>query len=125
METNKQNLPESNPNEQPQEELDDLQKKVRAIPDRKWLWIQRIAGALLGMLSGFLLTYFGNFDSTRMYSTIGAVLVALLVPNLTEKRIKRSVQKGRVAMIIALGAWLVVYAGIMLLSGEPLIAKTA
>jgi hypothetical protein len=114
-----------NPNEQPQEELDDLQKKVRAIPDQQWLWIQRIAGALLGILSGFLLTYFGNFDSTRMYSTIGAVLVALLVPNLTEKRIKRSVQKGRVAMIIALGAWLVIYAGIMLLSGRPLIANPA
>lgn len=125
METNKPALPENEPIEQPQEELDDLQKKVRAIPEKRWLLIQRIAGVALGLLSGFLLTYLGNFDSTRMYGTIGAVVVALLVPNLTEKRIKRSVQKGRLMMIIALGAWLVVYAGIMLLSGKPLIANPA
>lgn len=109
--------------EQPQEELDDLQKKIHAIPDDRWLLIQRIGGTFLGLLSGFLLTYLGNFDSTRMYGTIGAVVVAMLVPNLTERRIKRSVQKGRLMMLIALGAWLVVYAGIMLLSGKPLIAN--
>ncbi len=123
METNEPRLPETNPEEQPPEELDALQKKVRSFPEKQWLLIQRAGGAFLGLLCGFLLTYLGNFDSTRLYGTIGAVLVALLLPNFIEKRIKRTVQKGRVMLMIGLGVWLVVYAAIMLMSGNPLIAK--
>lgn len=125
METNEPRLPETTPEEQPEEELDALQKKVRSFPEKQWLLIQRVAGTLLGLLCGFLLTYLGNFESTRFYGTIGAVLVALIVPNLAEKRIKRSVQKGRVMLMIGLGVWLVAYAAIMLLSGHSIIAKPA
>ena len=44
---------------------------------------------------------------------------------LIEKRVKRSVQKARIAMMIALGVWLLGNLLYMLLSGVPIISKTA
>lgn len=105
---------------QPPEELDDLQKKIHAYPEQQWNLFQRIGGAVLGLLCGYLLTFFGNYESVGMYGTIAAVLIALFVPRMIEKRIKRSVQKGRVALMIGLGVWLVAYLGIMLIRGVPL-----
>ncbi len=102
-------------------ELDELQTRVHNYPDSKWALIQRVCGAALGATCGLLLTYLGNFPSIGMYGTIGAVLIALFVPNLIEKRIKRSVQKGRVALLIALAVWLGAYALIMILRGVPMI----
>jgi len=125
--------PETEPGPQPQEpresqppeELDELQRKVRAIPEQRWNLIQRAAGAALGLICGFLLTYLGSFESTGMYGTIGAVLIALFVPNMAEKRIKRPVQKGRIALMIALGIWLAAYALIMIVRGEPILVQPA
>jgi len=125
LEQNESHIPESNQNDQPPEELDDLQKKVQAYSEKQWTLIQRVAGVLLGLLSGFLLTYFGAFESTSLYGTIGALLIALLLPNMVEKRIKRSVQKGRIMLMIALGVSLVIYAVYMLASGVPIISKAA
>ncbi len=129
METNKprntqteQNLPdqEQKPEAMPPEELDDLQTKVRNYSEQQWALIQRICGAVLGLLCGYLLTYFGNYESIGMYGTIAAVLIALFVPGMIEKRIKRTVQKGRIALMIGLGVWLLAYLGIMLIQGVPL-----
>lgn len=125
METNEPRLPENNPNGQPQEELDELQKKVRAYPEQQWNLIQRISGGALGLLCGFLLTYFGTLESTGMIATIGAVLIALFVPRFVENRVKRSMQKGRVMLMIALGVWLIGFASYMLIAGVPLVAKPA
>ena len=50
-----------------------------------------------------------------------AVLIALLLPNVIEKRVRRKIQKGRAAMLIGLAAWLVGYTLIMVLSGVPLL----
>lgn len=123
METNQEKAPDTNPNEQPPEELDDLQKKIHAYSEKQWTLIQRVSGAALGLLCGFLLTYFGSFESTGMYGTIGALLIALLVPNIAEKRIKRTVQKGRIMLMISLGVWLAAYAAYMLATGVPIISK--
>jgi len=106
----------------PQEELDDLQTKVRNFPESTWFLYQRISGAVLGLLCGYLLTYFSQYESIGMYGTIAAVLIALFVPGMIEKRVKRSVQKGRVALMIALAAWMLVYLLIMVISGVPLVA---
>ena len=114
-----QSAPESEP--QVVLELDELQTRVHNYPEPKWTLIQRICGAALGVICGLMLTYLGNFPSIGMYGTIGAVLIALFVPNLVEKRVKRSIQKGRVALLIALAVWLIGYALIMLLSGVPFI----
>ncbi len=103
------------------EELDDLQTKVRNLPEAKWNLFQRIGGAVMGLLCGYLLTYFGQYESIGMYGTIAAVLVALFVPGMIEKRVKRTVQKGRVALMLALAAWMLAYLLIMLLNGTPLV----
>ena len=109
----------------PTEELDELQTKVRNLPEAKWTLYQRIGGGILGLLCGYLLTYFGSYESIGMYGTIAAVLIALLAPNLIEKRVKRSLQKGRVALMLGLAAWMLVYLAIMLLNGTPLLTNPA
>lgn len=114
-----QSAPPAEP--QPEVELDQLQTRVRSYPEKQWVLIQRIVGAALGALCGFMLTYLGSFESIGLYGTIGAVLVALLLPNLIEKRIRRNIQKGRIALLIGLAVWLVGYTLIMLLSGVPII----
>ena len=58
-----------------------------------------------------------------MYGTIGAVLIALLLPRMAKSASKRSIQKGRVAMMIALALWLVVTAAAMLIKGVPIFTK--
>ena len=129
METNKPNesleptQPAVDPNAAPQppEDLDELQTRVNNYPEKTWTLIQRIAGVALGLLCGLLLTYFSNFESIGMFSTIGAVLIALLLPNVIEKRVRRKIQKGRAAMLIGLAAWLLGYTLIMVLSGVPLL----
>jgi len=106
-----------------EEELDDLQKRVRAYPEAKWNLIQRVCGALIGVLCGSLLTYFSAMESIGMYGTIGALLIALFVPRLAEKRLKRSVNKGRTAMLSALALWIAVYAIVMIIKGVPFLTE--
>jgi len=125
LETNEPNKLDNNTNEQPPEELDELQQKIHDYPEEKWNLYQRIGGAALGLLSGFLLTYFGSFESTGLIGTVGAVAVALLVPNLIEKRVKRSLRKGRFALMIALGVWLIGNALFMMSQGVPIISNPA
>ena len=130
MESNEPRLPAQKPEEpvsprgaepQPAEELDELQTRVSRYPEKTWTLIQRACGAVLGMLCGLLLTYFSNFESIGMFSTIAAVLIALLLPNFVEKRVKRKIQKGRAAMLIGLAAWLIGFTLIMVLRGVPII----
>lgn len=130
METNEPRLPEQGPNAQPPErdtepqpaeELDELQTRVRNYPEKTWLRIQRVGGAALGVICGLLLTYFANMESIGMIGTIGAALIALLAPNMIEKRVRRSIQKGRVALMIAFAVWLAGYTALMLIKGVPII----
>lgn len=130
MESNEPRLPAQKPEEpvstresdpQPAEELDELQQRIHDYPEKTWALIQRACGAALGLLCGVLLTYFSNFESIGMISTIAAVLIALLLPNVIEKRVKRKITKGRTAMLIGLAAWLVGYTAVMLLQGVPIL----
>lgn len=128
-------LQKPNPEDQPEqpetpevintepEELDDLQKRVRDYSDRKWNAILTVCGGLVGLLCGALLTVFSAMESIGMYGTIGAVVIALLLPRFAEKRVKRSVQKGRVAMMISLALWLAVTAAVMIIKGVPIFTK--
>ncbi len=128
-------LQKPNPEEQPEqpetpevintepEELDDLQQRVRDYSDRKWNAILTVCGGLVGLLCGALLTVFSAMESIGMYGTIGAVVIALLLPRFAEKRVKRSIQKGRVAMMIALALWLAVTAAVMIIKGVPIFTK--
>ena len=140
METNKTQTPETNPEtkpeaepevklqpnnteHQPPEELDDLQTKVRDLPESKWNLYQTIGGAVTGAVCGYLLTELSSYPSIGMYGTIGAALLALFGPRLVEKRLKRTVQKARVWMMIALGVWLLAKLLFMLISGVPILNK--
>ncbi len=117
--------PQERETDQPAEELDELQTKVRSFPEEQWTLYQRLGGGVLGIVCGLLLTLVGSYESVGMYGTIGALLVALIVPNMIEKRVKRSIRKGRIALIITFAAWLVAYAAFMLISGVPIIANPA
>ena len=140
METNGTRSPETNPDtnpetepeaklqphnaeQQPPEELDDLQKKVRDLPESKWNLYQIIGGAVTGAACGYLLTEVSSYPSIGMYGTIAAALLALFGPRMVEKRIKRTMQKTRVWMMIALGVWLLAKMLFMLLSGVPILTK--
>ena len=116
-------LQPNNAEHQPPEELDDLQTKVRNLPESKWNLYQTIGGAVTGAVCGYLLTELSSYPSIGMYGTIAAALLALFGPRLVEKRVKRTVQKGRVMLMISLGAYLVVYAAVMLLNGTPIVNK--
>ncbi|MEA4915285.1 MAG: hypothetical protein VB061_12030 [Christensenella sp.] len=121
----KQDLIENKVDQTPPEELDDLHKKVRDLPEQKWNLYQYIGGAVTGLVCGFLLTKVSSYPSIGMYGTIAAALLALFGPRMVEKRVKRTVQKARIAMMIALGVWLLGNLLYMLLSGVPIISKTA
>ena len=109
--------------QQPPEELDDLQRKVRDLPESKWNLYQIIGGIVTGAACGYLLTEISNYPSIGMYGTIAAALLALFGPRMVEKRIKRTMQKTRIWMMIALGVWLAAKMLIMLLSGVPILTK--
>lgn len=102
-----------------QEELDELQIKIRGYSEKKWNTIQYVCGTALGFLCGALVTYFASLESIGMYGTIAALLIAMFVPRIAEKRVKRSIQRGRVTMMIALAVWIAVTALIMALQGVP------
>ena len=129
MESNEPRLPSEKPEEpvspreaepQPPEELDELQTRVQGYSEQTWTRIQRVCDGVLGLACGALLTYFSKFESIGMLSTIAAVLIALLLPNLIEKRVKRKVFKGRTALMVGLAVWLVGFTLIMALQGAPL-----
>ncbi len=104
---------------QAEEALDELQARVRGYSKKKWTAIQCVIGVAVGFLCGALVTYFSTLESIGMYGTIAALLIAIFVPRLSEKRVKRSVQKGRVAMMIALAVWIAASALMMALQGVP------
>ena len=116
-------LQPNNAEHQPPEELDDLQTKVRDLPESKWNLYQTIGGAVTGAVCGYLLTELSSYPSIGMYGTIGAALLALFGPRLVEKRVKRTVQKARIWMMIALGVWLLAKLLFMLISGVPILNK--
>ena len=134
METNNTNLPDPNLDnglqepeivQLPPEELDDLQKKIHNYSDKQWNLYQYIAGAVVGLFCGYLLTTVSSYPSIGMFGTIGAALIALFAPRMIEKRVKRTVQKGRIALMIALGVWLLTSLLIMLIQGVPIISTAA
>ena len=116
-------LQPNNAEHQPPEELDDLQTMVRDLPESKWNLYQTIGGAVTGAVCGYLLTELSSYPSIGMYGTIGAALLALFGPRLVEKRVKRTVQKARIWMMIALGVWLLAKLLFMLISGVPILNK--
>ena len=51
------------------------------------------------------------------------LLIALLVPRFAERRLRRSIQRGRIALMIGLAVWVGVTAIVMFAGGTPLFTK--
>ena len=78
-----------------------FEKKIKAIPEDKWLLYQTLGGAAIGLVSAALLFL---SSSGLIAGFLIAVVLALLVPNILEDKGRRKLTRARVAMIAALAA---------------------
>lgn len=93
----------------PEETPTPFQKKIAAIPEKKWRLYQIIGGILLGTLTVFTLFYRSSPDSgTISYGFLIAICLALFGPNYLEKQGKREIYLGRKWLCITMGAGMVI-----------------
>lgn len=88
-----------------------FQKAIARMSEKTWTIVQRVVGALLGIASGVALFWNGGSDTESgfSYSLIVAVVIAMLIPNLIEKKGLRRIPKLRIALVISLAAMIVIY----------------
>ena len=91
-----------------------FQKTLARMNDKTWNLCQRILGAVLGILACVALFWdsISGADPEKKgfsYSLIVAVVIAILVPNIIEKRGLRKIPKARTTMAITLMVCIVVY----------------
>ena len=97
--------------------LNGFQKWIARMDDAQWTRVQRITGAVLGLLAALALfwdTITGKVipegqEPGLSMSLIVAVAIAMLVPNIIEKQGKRKTPKLRVALAAALCVALVAF----------------
>ena len=85
----------------------DFKQRVAALSERTWKIIQTAGGIGLGAAVCFFLYGDASADST-MYS-IYALLLALAVPKIAEQSCGRSVNAGRIAMLITIAMLIVAH----------------
>lgn len=92
-------------------DMNGFQKAIARMSEKTWTIVQRVVGALLGIASGVALFWNGGSDTESgfSYSLIVAVVIAMLIPNLIEKKGLRRIPKLRIALVIALAAMIVIY----------------
>ena len=92
-------------------DMNSFQKAIARMSEKTWTIVQRVVGALLGIASGVALFWNGGSDSEGgfSYSLIVAVVIAMLIPNLIEKKGLRRIPKLRIALVISLAAMIVIY----------------
>ena len=87
----------------------EFEKRIAALSPSAWKKLQIAGGALLGVLSGLCMTVLSDYKTFSGYGLIVAVVLALLVPNLIEKKVQRSISAGRIALIAALAVTMGIY----------------
>ena len=92
-------------------DMNSFQKAIARMSEKTWTIVQRVVGALLGIASGVALFWNGGSDTEGgfSYSLIVAVVIAMLIPNLIEKKGLRRIPKLRIALVSALAAMIVIY----------------
>ena len=92
-------------------DMNSFQKAIARMSEKTWTIVQRVVGALLGIASGVALFWNGGSDTESgfSYSLIVAVVIAMLIPNLIEKKGLRRIPKLRIALVISLAAMIVIY----------------
>ena len=93
-----------------------FQKYCARMDDKRWTLVQRITGAIMGVIAGVSLFWDtltksegkaqGSFLSLPL---VIAIVIALAVPNIIERKSGRSVPKLRIAMVISLAVVIVAY----------------
>lgn len=97
-----------------------LPLRVEQMNEVEWKKWTTIAGAVLGLIAAACLFLFPSNDENSIVS-IGwllALVLALVVPGYAEKRLERAAPRLRIALIISLGAAMLVYLAYILLSGK-------
>lgn len=91
-----------------------FQRFIAKMDDKRWNLTQRIMGILLGLGSGLALFGENLFkknaeEAMGTYSLLLAVVIAMLIPNIIEKKGGRKINLARVTMAITLLVTLVIY----------------
>lgn len=92
-----------------------LDEKLARLPEKLWLKWQLAGGVLIGLAGGLCLFYLGGTETFGSIGLVLAVLILLLFPNILQKNLSRSIQKGRTASVITFAAFLLVQLGIHLI----------
>ena len=90
--------------------MNGFQLFIARLDEQKWKLYQSIAGAVLGILAAVALFWDSNTEqSSFSYGLIVAVIIAILIPNLLERKGLRKMSRLRVVMAITLGIVIVAY----------------
>ena len=94
---------ENNTENQEPDKRTKLQKKIDGMNEKQWRVWQCIGGVVLGLAVCFFLLGDDGESMLGIYSFV----LALLVPKLLENSFRRSVNDGRIAMVITIAVILI------------------
>ena len=88
-----------------------FQRWIAKLDDQKWKLYQTILGILLAIASCTALFWRGSNDTENSFSwsLVIAVIIALVIPNIIEKKGLRRIGRARNVMAISMGVIIVVY----------------
>jgi len=94
--------------------MSSFQKFIAKLDDKKWVLYQRILGIVLGVASAVSLFWKGGGESAEKegafsWGLVIAIVLAMLVPNIIEKKGMRKINKARTTLAITLGVCIVIY----------------
>jgi len=110
-------IPDKEP-DLPQQEPDDLEAELppsglelwaSARSEKQWKKLQIIGGIVLGIAGGLSLFYLGASDSSSSVGLIVTIVLMMVLPNLLQRNLSRSINLGRNVAIGAFGFVLLVY----------------
>lgn len=92
-------------------DMSGFQKTIARFSEKAWTRIQLVIGALLGLATGIALFWNGGSDNEQgfSYSLIVAIVIAMLIPNLLERKGLRRIPKLRIALVVVLAVMIVLY----------------
>lgn len=108
QEQNRQ-LPDPQQDELENEYLSSLDRLAAGLSPEKWMLWQTIIGVVLGIAGGLCLFYLGGTETFGSVGLVFAVVILLLIPNILQRNIARSLTRARMVSIIAFAAVLLVH----------------
>ena len=96
---------EQSPREE-EEPRNALDTAVFRLTEKQWRLCQVMGGCLLGLLGGFCLFRLGSMETFSSTGLLLAVFVLMLVPNILQRNLRRSIGLGRTVSVITFAAML-------------------